>query len=129
MDSMFIASMVPLLPVSMAEMPSIIRLFCDWPPSRTKSVEPPDDDAGGELNQAREVLPVDRQVLDLFARHREGALRALRLHEQRFGADVDRLGDATGLEDHGGTPMRSPPLTRTLVRRAVLNESIVISMV
>ena len=49
-------------------------------------------------SEAREVAVVDRQVLDLLGRNGEGPLRALRLHERRFGRDIDGFRRAAGFE-------------------------------
>ena len=78
-------SIWPLLPVSIAEMPSIMMLFCPAPPRRVPPADAPSGTTPG-MNAVRLVkLPRgDRQVLDLLARDRVRPLAALRLHERRF---------------------------------------------
>ena len=52
-----------------------------------------------EREQAREVLAVDGQVLDLLRGHREGSLTALGLQRRGLGRDRHDLDDAAGIED------------------------------
>ena len=110
---MFMLSIWPLLPVSMAEMPSIMMLFWLAPPRRVPPADaPPLTTPGANAVQAGEVAVVDRQVLDLLGRDGERALAALRLHERRFGGDVDGFGRAADFDASApGRPTRSPPLT------------------
>jgi hypothetical protein len=116
----------------MAEMPSIMMLLltaaahadaagrhCRWCSPGPR----------GQLHEAREVAVIDRQVLDLLGRDRERSLAALRLDQRDSAMTVTA---SSGRRSRGvidGTDTRSPPLTGTPLRTAVLNPLIVTSTV
>ena len=129
MDSMFIASMVPLLPVSMAEMPSIIRLFCDAPPRRANVVSAPRLTPGANsMRLVKFCRLIGRfSICSLDTAKERSALCDCTSSASALTFTVSATPPAS--RTIAGTPMRSPPLTRTPVRRTVLKESIVTSMV
>ena len=92
-------SIWPLLPVSIAEMPSIMMLFWPAPPRRVPPADAPTPTTpGSEGGQAGEIPAGDRQVVDLGARDRKRSLAALRLHERRLPDDRHGLGDRARFE-------------------------------
>ena len=83
--------MTVLLPVSIVEMPSIVKLvdMLARVPSAAGA-----GDARRQLREGGEAPVQDREVLDRLGRNRERSLAARRLNDRRFPLDRDRLGRA-----------------------------------
>ena len=81
-------SIWPLLPVSIAEMPSIMMLFWPAPPSRVPPADAPlGTTPGANAVRLVKLLRATGRFSICVGRDRERALAALRLHERRFGGD------------------------------------------
>ncbi len=120
----------PLLPVSIAEMPSIMMLFCPAPPSRVPPADAPFCTTPGVKAVRFVKLP---RAIGRFS------IWVLVIANDRSPLCVCTSGDcavtvtvsasAPGSSVTGCTPTRSPPLTATPVRRTDLKPSSVTSTV
>ena len=127
---MFSCSIWPLLPVSIAEMPSIMMLFWPAPPRRVAPAPPkppvvsPVMTPGVNATTLMKLPRVIGQILDLRGLDGERPLGALRSAPSTVSAvtfTVSAMPPASSVI--AGTPTRSAPLTRMPVRRTVLKPS------